>query len=181
MELTKEEFHQLQKGNPTIFKKLYLCYEKNIYNYLLVKTKGDKTVSNDVFSETFFSAYNSITKLNDSRNIQGWLMKIATRRLNDYLRKEYREKRKEQNVNKDDFIQRDVVNGLVQKEKKIMFDMALDHLKPDFKEVLKLKYYDDRSQQEIADIFKVKVTTIEGLLFRAKDALKKELKKIGSF
>jgi RNA polymerase sigma-70 factor (ECF subfamily) len=61
-------------------------------------------------------------------------------------------------------------------EKLLMIKAAMDKLKPAYKEILNLKYTEKKSQKEIADILKKSRSSVESLIFRAKEALKKELK-----
>jgi RNA polymerase sigma-70 factor (ECF subfamily) len=175
MELTESEFFALRQGDPKVFEKLYLQYEKLVYNFLLAKTKGDAAVVEEVFSETFLSAFRSLPTLKNKANIQGWLLQIASRRLSDHLRKTYRENDKQRSVLPTDQASADVLDHVLRLEKKAMFDLALERLKPEQRRVLKLKYYDEKSVEEIAGLFGEKESTIEGLLHRARQSLKRAL------
>lgn len=177
-QLTEKEFLLLKKGDPDAFEKLYLYFEKLVYTFLLRKTNGNRIASDIIFSDTFYSVYNSLSKLKKNNNIHGWILQIAFRRLNDYLRKEYKERKKEEFIDKNDFIKNDIADDFIQKEKIVMLNIALETLKPEFQEIIKLKYYENKSQRNIAEHFKIKETTVEGLLSRARKALKKELNKI---
>jgi RNA polymerase sigma-70 factor, ECF subfamily len=178
MELTESDFSSLRQGDPKVFEKLYLHYEKPVYNFLLAKTKGDRTVTDEVFSETFYSVFRSLATLKNKANIQGWLLQIASRRLADHLRKTYREEKKKQLLAPTDRAGTDILDDVLRLEKKAMFELALDRIKPDQHRVLKLKYYDEKSVDEIAGLLGEKATTIEGLLHRARQALKRALEEL---
>jgi RNA polymerase sigma factor (sigma-70 family) len=175
MDWTDRELSLLRKGDPAMFEKLYLASEKAVYNFLLLKTRGDETTAGEVFCETFSSAFASIAKLKSPANVLGWLLSIAARRLADYLRSAYRERNKKRALAPDDPAASDALSEMLSREKKIMFETALERVKPEFRRVLRLKYDEDKSQAEIAGLFGVKVTTVEGLLYRAREAVKKEL------
>ena len=57
-------------------------------------------------------------------------------------------------------------------------NIALENLKPEYSDILRLKYIEEKSQKELSDIYKKTESSIESLLFRAREALKKEMKKI---
>jgi len=175
MELTEIEFSSLREGDPKVFEKLYLHYEKPVYHFLLAKTGGDEEVVGEVFCETFLSALTSLATLKNSDNIQGWLLQIASRRLADHLRKAYRDRKRRRPLLPTDAAEEDVVRDVLGEEKKAMFILALDRIKPEFQRVLRLKYEDGKSVNDIASMMNVETTTVEGLLYRARQALKRAL------
>jgi RNA polymerase sigma factor (sigma-70 family) len=175
MDLTEREFSALRRGDPEAFETMYRRYEKIVYNYLLLKTRGDAVAAGDVFSETFVSAHASVGALKTAAHIQGWLLRIASRRLADYLRRLYQEKKKRSRLN--DGLSRggDALDDYLRREKKLTIELALDRIKPEYAAVLKMKYCEEVSQADIAGRLGVKVSTVEGMLYRAREALKKEL------
>ena len=64
---------------------------------------------------------------------------------------------------------------MIEKEKIAVLYIALDRIKPEYRDVLEMKYFNDRSEKEIAAAVGKSVGAIEGLLYRARQALKKEL------
>jgi RNA polymerase sigma factor (sigma-70 family) len=179
MELTEQEFRALRNGDPKAFEKLYLHYEKPVYYFLLAKTNGDETAAEDVFSDTFTSAFGSLARLGDQRNIQGWLLRIASRRLSDYLRRTYRERKKKRSLHTSDKVGEGVLDDLLQREEKAMFQLAAERLKPEYHRALRLKYYERKSVSEIAGLYGVVPTTVEGLLRRSRKAFRRALAELG--
>lgn len=72
-------------------------------------------------------------------------------------------------------IERNHIKG---EEKRQLFK-AMDKLKPEYKQVLYLSYYEYFSNTEIAEIMGKSERQIRNLLYRAKKALRKELEKEG--
>ncbi|OHD27591.1 MAG: hypothetical protein A2Y34_18190, partial [Spirochaetes bacterium GWC1_27_15] len=170
MNLSKEEFVLLKTGDKKVFEKMYLYYKEKIYNFLLFKAMGNKEVANEVFSETFYSALTGIKNIKSPDNIGGWLCTIASRRFNDFLRKKYREKKYY------DFTDRNNLDGVASieeddKSKSLLFEIAFEALKKEYKDLIRMKYLEDKSQKEISDIIGKNEGAIEGLLFRAREAL----------
>jgi RNA polymerase sigma-70 factor, ECF subfamily len=157
------------------FVDIYQEYKHKIYTHLVYLSNGNKQIAEEVFSDTIYSALLSAPKL--YKKTFSWLIQIANRRFCDYLRNQYREKRiidKERKESMDDF----VFDEPDENYKILMLKTALEFLKPKYKEVIKLKYFEDRSQKEIAEILKTTRISVESLIYRSREALKKEVKKI---
>ena len=64
---------------------LYQRHVKRVYGYLLVRTNNDQEAQ-DLTSETFLAAMNSITNFRPKGSFYAWLMGIAYHKLVDYYR-----------------------------------------------------------------------------------------------
>ena len=84
---------QIKQKNPVFISKIYHENKDKLFTFLLRKANGNRQIAEEVLSDTFESAIENAPKLKNSNNIQGWLFQIANRRLNDYFRKSYREKK----------------------------------------------------------------------------------------
>lgn len=67
----------------------------------------------------------------------------------------------------------------LREEQKIAVHRALDSLRPDYRQVLWLTYFEELSNKETAAVMKKTVHSIETLVYRARIALKKQLEKEG--
>ena len=76
MKLSKEDFKKLKEGDSVVFEKVYNQYKDIIYNYLMILSK-DREIANDVFSNTMYSAFRSINKLKNDKNIYQWFFRIG--------------------------------------------------------------------------------------------------------
>ena len=121
-------------------------------------------------------------KDNGKGSFKTWLYTIARNQALDYLRKQKRQKANE--VSLDDI--KDIIkdeNSLeisyIKKEEKITLHKAMRKLKPEYKEVLWLIYFEDLSCKEVALMLKKSVHNIETLVYRARNSLKSELTKEG--
>ena len=172
-----EDIFKLKSGDPLVFEKVFNEYHHKIYNFLVIKTNGNEHVAEEIFSDTFYSALTSAHSIKDAKKIFPWLLQIARRRFADHLRKKYRNKdiESEEEIS-DDLHSKDYVKE--QNEKAILVNMAMENIRPEYKNILNLKYIEDKSQKEISAIYGKSESSIESLLFRARDALKKEMKKM---
>lgn len=68
-------------------KDLYEQYQNDIYRYLISITH-DKSLSEDLTSETFLAAIKSIASFKGNSSIKTWLFSIARYKWYEYLRKQ---------------------------------------------------------------------------------------------
>lgn len=181
VELSKKDFEKLKNRDPLIFKKLYNEYKNNVFVYLNIKSGGNTMMAEDILSDVFHSALEYCPKLKHSKNLSGWLIMIANNRFADYLRRQYRD-RKYSDIVKSDFAAKeheaDYNEKLENDEKTLMLNMALKNLKPVHKDFINMKYLEEKSVKEIAGIVKMNENAVLAKLFRARKALKREIKKL---
>lgn len=168
-----EDFKKIKERDPEIFKIIYKTYKDIIYTYLLKKTKGNKIMSEDILSDTFKSAFLSAPKLKNINNILGWLIIIANRRFNDFLRKRYREKKYNKIIEEKEII--DKHKSPEEDELVLILNISLQNLKPEYRDILKMKFQDDMQIKEISEKLNKNIKAVESLIHRAKIALKKEI------
>jgi len=170
----------LRKRDSQSFIILYNKYKKRVYNYLLIKTNLNRDIADEVFCDTFYYAWISISKIKNTKNLYYWLITIACRKLSDYLRRQYKEENYIKyfigNIKDDEQIDR--LNDYIYNKKLIlMVNIALDNIKPLYRKLLKLKYYEKKSQKEIAVVLDTTEASVQCKLYRARRALKNVLKR----
>ena len=175
MTWTEEEFEKLKSGDTRTFEKLYNLYRDRLYKFLVMKTGGEDDLACELLSETVYSAIQAVRTLTSCKNIQGFLFQIAIRRFNDHLRRAYRSAGSDAIEAFSDTSSEGHEAEIIEKEKIAVLYCALDRLKAEYREVLELKYFSDRSEKEIASAIGKSVGATEGILYRARQALKKEL------
>ena len=183
MNLDKEDFKRLKDGDSEVFEKLYNQYKDMIYNYLMILTKNQE-IANDVFSNTMYSAFRSIRKLKNDKNIYQWFLRIAKNRYNDYLRKLYRDKKIQDklkvNIDKE-AVMNDYAEEIDKETKMKLLNLALKNIKPEYSAIIKYKYFDGLSHKEIAKKINKSIDASESLLQRSINAIKKEFKTLSDF
>ncbi len=178
MNFTEDDFQKLKNRDKDLLKKFYLAFCDKIYSYFFIKLNGDKELSEELSSEVFCSAISSIHNLKDIMNISSWIYKIASNIFNNHLRKKYRDKKYLGKLYENESYNEESINNLINKQKKMIFDLAFEKLSTDYQEIMKLKYIKNKSLIEIAEMYDKSVTAVENILYKAKIKIKKEIKKI---
>jgi RNA polymerase sigma-70 factor (ECF subfamily) len=168
-----------QEGDAGAFESLLSHYEKAIYNYVF-KTIPQKQEAEDITQEVFFKVYKNLQKIDINGNFTAWLYKVATNTTFDHLR---RKKRKpELLIIDDEDAHFETVDdtpaylGLEQLQDSEQLGKAMSNLRPEYKSILLLYYYQDYSYQEIAEIMDLPINTVKTYLHRARQNLKSEFK-----
>ena len=73
----------------------------------------------------------------------------------------------------------DPVQEYIKEERKLAVHRAMGQLRPEYRQALWLTYFEGLSNKETADVMKKSVHSVETLMYRARQALKKLLEKEG--
>ena len=170
---THEDLNKINIRDPEIFEKIYSKYKTKIFNFLIIKTKGNRDNAEEIFSQTFHSVFESAPGLKSVKSLQAWIFQIAKRRFIDYIRNIYKEKRYLNKLHEEK--ESDPFTDISSKEEILLFNIGFDKLPELNRKVLTLKYIDNKSQKEITEIINKSEKATESFLMRSKQLLKKEL------
>ena len=179
--LSKEEYQKLKNRDPDAFQKIFSVYRKHIFNYLKLKVNGNIHTAEDLLSEVFISALENVPGLKDRKKLSSWLLRIANNKFNDYLRKKYREAKYFDKLELETncgVYEDDMDTILLNKERIVLLNIALENLKSMHKELIIMKYLNEESVKDIALKIGKTDNAVLAILFRAKKALKKEVIKL---
>ena len=139
------------KTNCASFEKLLLQYKSYLYKVAYTYVK-DKQVALDILQETSFKAWLNIHTLKDEEKFKPWITKILVNTALNYSEK-----------------------SISIEEKLDLYD-AIDLLKPKYKTVIILKYFDDMKIEDISYVLNIPENTVKSHLKRAKESLSSILK-----
>lgn len=157
------------QGSNEAFDTLLKRHQERIYNYILRIIKNED-VANDIFQETFVKAIMTIKqgRYTENGKFPAWISRIAHNLIIDYYRQE-----KSENVQSADLEEVDVLNRKELCEATVEDNIITDQIHSDVKylieelpdlqkEVLKMRYYNNLSFKEIAEITGVSINTALG-------------------
>lgn len=165
---------QAKDNSQIAFTKLYQNYNKLIWSviYSIVKNSD---VADDLTSIAFTKAFMNLTKYVDYISFEMWLKKIATNTAIDYIRKMQDEQLNCYLDADDNFVQLpidlDPETEMLHNESVDGYREALDLLKSDQQQVLKLRYGEGLAYREIADKLNIPIGTIKSLIHKGKKNL----------
>ena len=175
------------EGDNNAFDVLLERHEEKIFSYIFFIVRNPD-VANDIFQETFMKAVVTIQqgRYVENGKFQAWITRIAHNLIIDY----FRQTRNENCVSNED-VDYDLFNDIKLAEatvesrmvrEQVLEDVKLlvEHLPQNQKEVVFMRYYQELSFKEIAEITGVSINTALGrmryaLLNLRKMAVKKEL------
>ena len=157
------------QGNNSAFDVLLNRHKDNIFSYIYFIVRSTE-LAEDIFQETFVKAITTIKqgRYTENGKFRAWISRIAHNLIID----NYRQEKNEQMISNDEF-ETDLFNnqkfsdGTIEDElvkSQILSDVKrlIEYLPDNQKEVLILRYYQDLSFKEIADITGVSINTALG-------------------
>jgi len=177
-----------KSGDKIWFEKIYYYFIPKIYNYYYFKI-FDKQTAEDLASEVLIKVYKNLRKKEfNEKSFTSWIYKIANNQLIDHYRKTKNEKHtlslpddiesiENENLIENDFF---IKNSLLIKKElgleNYKLISAMNKLTKLQKDVVMLIFLEDWDFKTIANIYGKKQSTIRGILFRAINILKNEMK-----
>lgn len=155
-------------GRQKRFETLVKAYSTDLYRfgYWLC---SDHSIADDLVQETFLRAWKALDKLEDEKKAKSWLITILRRE----NARRFERKRFEL-VDIEDVSIEDRHNpGPEQSMEQQQLHRAILHLETDYREPLLLQSIGGFKTNEIAEILKLNLNTVNTRLFRARNKLKK--------
>lgn len=180
MEITSQNIQnnieKAKKGDQVAFTFLLDFFWNEVYGFMLKRTQNE-TDSEDIVIETFAKAFDRIATYNPEYAFNTWLIAIAKNVHIDLLRKK-RSSLFIEITDEEDQQAYNVADTSPSPEDKLIKEQNLSSLlecikqmKPQYQEVIQLRYFQELSYQEIADQLSEPLNNIKVKLLRAKKLL----------
>jgi RNA polymerase sigma factor (sigma-70 family) len=175
---------QLQKGDEGAFRNLVESYKDRVYNSCIGILQNAQDAE-DITQEVFVEVFRSIAAFKAESKLSTWIYRIAVTKSLDHLRTKKRKKRfafvkslfgeagNEPRFEAADFVHPGVL--LENKERAAHLFKAIEQLPENQRIAFTLHKVQDLSYQEISEIMKTTLSSVESLMFRAKQNLQKIL------
>lgn len=172
----RENIEKAKKGDQFAFTFLLDHYWNEVYGFMLKRTENE-TDAEDITIETFSKAFDKIATYNPEFQFNTWLIAIAKNVHIDLLRK------KKSSLffditDEEDYQAYNVADTTPSAEDKLITEQNLSQLlqyikelKPHYQEVIQLRYFQELSYQEIADLLDEPLSNVKIKLLRAKRLL----------
>lgn len=174
---------QLRQGNEAAFKTIVETWQDMVYNTALGIVQNPEDAE-DIAQEVFVQVYESVHSFKGEAKFSTWLYKITVTKTMDHLRRKKRKKRFafiQSLFGANDEIAHDPPDfqhpGVVLDKKETATELfkAIEQLPENQKIAFTLNKLEGLNYQEVSEIMNTTVPSIESLLHRAKNNLKKLL------
>lgn len=180
----KQLITDLQNGSENAFRRLVELFQDKVYNTVVAIVQNNEEAE-DLSQEVFIEVYESVKKFRGDSKLSTWIYRIATTKALEAHRKKKASKRfafLTSLFGEDDEIVHHSVNfehpGVVleNKERSKLLFAHINQLPDNQKVAFTLCNIEGLSYQEITEVMQLSLSSVESLLFRAKNNLRKTLK-----
>lgn len=178
---TDEELVKLALENQDYFGCIMERYEKKLLAYIIRISGFSKEDGEDILQEVFIKSYVNLNSFDDKLKFSSWIYRITHNEvINNYRKKKARP---QSVMDLDDEFLNNLASDLktdghidIQYLRDNM-KKVLDKIEPKYREVLILRFWEDKDYSEISDILKKPMGTVATLLSRAKSNFQKEMER----
>ena len=179
----KEDIDLVQQalsGDQRAYARLMTRYRDSIY-FLLLKMVHNEDDANDLTIEAFGKAFSNLGKYTPDFAFSTWLYKIALNNCIDFIRKkkvetlslfEFSDGESGEGFRKEvQSSSPDPEESYIRKQRNKLLREVIDKINPKYRLLIELRFYDEKSYEEIAIETNLPLGTVKAQLFRAKGLL----------
>lgn len=177
----------LDKGDQKAYAELMHRYQESVY-FMMMKMCNNKDDAEDLTIEAFGRAFKKLEQYNPDFAFSTWLFKIASNNAIDFLRRKKQKNSISIDANFDDADSMDhsakIVSqtldpeeSFIRKQKIDAIRILVNNIKPMYREMIELFYFQEMSHEEISQKLNLPIGTIKAQLFRARELLFNALKR----
>ncbi|RME35667.1 MAG: RNA polymerase sigma factor RpoE [Gammaproteobacteria bacterium] len=179
-----ELVRRAQQGDKHAFDLLVLKYQHKIAK-LVSRYVKDPSEALDVTQEAFIKAYRALPRFRGDSAFYTWLYRIAINTAKNYLVAQSRRpstvdltNQEGDQINTEDLLQETATpeNLLSRDQVRETISRAIDSLPEDLKTAITLRELEGLSYDEIAKVMECPIGTVRSRIFRAREAIDKQLK-----
>jgi RNA polymerase sigma-70 factor (ECF subfamily) len=161
-------------------------HQDRIYG-VIARLIPDAELARDLTQETFLKTYKGLATFSGQSSFYTWLYRIARNVVTSHSRYEAARPRVAASLEEEDREKSplrvltpaggpDPVQAAIEAERKKFLLLALASLQPEFREIILLRDFEDRSYEEIAELLDLPAGTVRSRLHRARSELRERLK-----
>ena len=162
-------------GDSKAYTELLTRYRDSVY-YVLLRMVNNPSDAEDLTIEAFGKAFHNLPKYVPSHAFSTWLFRIATNNCIDFMRKKSQSPRPfDQDEGEEDEMEATVASDMrlpdevmMDRETASSLNRIVKSLKPRYRRLIELRYFEDYSYEDIATELSLPIGTVKARLFRAK-------------
>ena len=180
--LSDAQLVTLVKGDIDMYRYLVERYEKKLGYYIKRLLFVNAEDTEDILQEIFIKVYVNINSYEEKYKFSNWIYRIAHNEAVSFLRsKKYRQKKQNLSASEEDIFDRlpsdvDIEEDFLASSDRMELRSALNSMDAKYREVILLRYFEEKDYNEISEILRISPGTVASLISRAKGKLKILLK-----
>jgi len=170
----------IEEGDQKAYAELMVRYRDSVY-FMLLKMVNNKDDADDLTIEAFGKAFKRLHQYTPNFAFSTWLFKIASNNCIDFIRR-----RKTNTLSLDKTFENDEggektldvrsewldpEEKVIKKQKIKLMHEVVDKLKPRYKTLIQMRYFEEMSYEEISSKLDLPLGTVKAQLFRAREFL----------
>lgn len=170
----------VEQHDQAAFTELLDRYKESVF-YLLMKMVNNRDDAEDLTIEAFGKAFKNIEQYTPNYAFSTWLFRIATNNCIDFIRK-----KRMTTVSLDKSFMSDdggemtmdvrsetldPEENLIRKQKNVLMQSLVTKLKPRYRVLVEMRYFQELSYEEIAEKLDLPLGTVKAQLFRSREFL----------
>lgn len=168
-------------GSQTAFTALLDIYWTEVYHFILKRTENE-TDAEDITIETFAKAFDKLSQYKTEFAFNTWLIAIAKNVHIDLIRRRKTNDIVNLNENEeylfDTLADEDTLEDqLIYEQNLATLKLCIKQLKPHYQQIIQLRYFQERTYNEIAEIINEPLNNVKIKILRAKKLLTELIKK----
>jgi RNA polymerase sigma factor (sigma-70 family) len=171
----------LERGEQQAYAELMRNYRDSLY-FMMLKMTNNPLDADDLTIEAFGKAFKNLHQYTPQYAFSTWLFRIASNNCIDFIRKKRMNEAVSVNLtdvteNGEDLADflpstaRNPEEDIIRHQKIEALHEIIDRLKPPYKKLIELRYYEEKSYEEISVELNLPIGTVKAKLFRAREFL----------
>jgi len=177
---------RVKAGENDFFEEIVRRYQRQIGNFIY-RMIGDYETALDLTQEVFIKIYASLDRYKFEYKFSTWIFKIASNTAIDHLRKQTVLIRSLSQTTADmEEVELQLPDraaspeqALAKRERREQIEWVIAKLPPHYRELIVLRHVNDLSYDEIAEVTGLPLGTVKNRIFRAREAMRKQLQRLG--
>lgn len=178
MDTGASSYHRFLEGDKNGIVEIIRDYKDGLILYIY-RITGNFSLSEEIAEDTFFRIYTRKPKFSGKSSFKTWLYTIGRNRALNFMRykKHFTDTALDECTGISDAA--DLETDYIRKHQSAEVRRAMQKLRSDYRQVLYLVFFEEFSNEDTAKIMHKSKRQVEMLIYRGKQALRKQLEKEG--
>lgn len=176
MDNGENSYRRFLDGDEGAFRELLDMYSENLI-FFINRYVRNVAVAQEISEDVFVELLIHKRRYNFKTPLKTYVFTIARNKAIDYVRRCARHPECAYEYIENESDRKNLEDEFLKKERERELHKAIDTLNDDYKTVLHLIYFEDMSYEQAGKVMKKNRKQIENLVYRARQALRKEIEK----